>query len=1110
MVMTWTVFLMAMGDVLGQERGYSVNFKDRPLLEVLNHLSEMSGGKVLFHHEKIDPGVRVNVVMEHRSLAEILGKCLEGTKYVFKEVDGVYVVSLDEHAQNVGKEMVVKGNVEDERGRPMPGATVVLKGTTIGVTTDEEGEFTLMLPAQDTLVLVISFVGYETWEGKVKEGEQVRVRMKLKSESLDDVVITGYSNIDRRSFTGNAVVVKKEDLLKVSKSNVIRALQVFDPSFRIKENNEWGSDPNALPEINIRGTSSTGVKALDANPLDKSNLKYNSNLPTFIMDGFEISVEKLYDFDPNRIESITILKDAAATAIYGSRAANGVVIITTVAPRPGELAVSYSMTGTVSTPDLSDYNLMNAEELLETEVTAGFYEADDFPTMFAKREEYLAKRANILRGVDTYWLSQPLRTEFNLQHSLYVEGGADGIRYGIDFSYRNEKGVMKESFRKRMGGGFFLNYQVKDLSIRNYISYNVMNAEDSPYGTFSDYALALPYDEFKDADGVIKPSLRDWHTTTSSTVEDLGRVNPLYESTLNNFSGSRYEELIDNFEVNWRFADHFQLKGQFSVTRRFSSSERFVDPKSLQNTSNALSVENMSSGSYSLSKTEDSNWNTNLLFAYNQLVGKHNINLTAGLNVMANKSEGTSSEYRGFPSGDLNSINYAEDIYEKPTASETLSRMVGILVGVNYTYNDIYLLDASCRFDGSSDFGKDKKFAPFWSAGVGVNIHNYAFMQGQAVLSTLKLRASYGATGKVNFPPYVAKTTYEILTEEWYRTGFGTLMKALGNPDLTWEKTKTFDVGFQLGFMQDRLFITGSWYHKKTTGLITTVSIPTSSGFGEYYDNMGNVLNKGVELDVKYEIVRSQDWNVAFYGNLGHNKNEILAISDALQRYNDRVNEYYSRSSSLKSSTEILTKYEEGGSNTAMYGMKSLGIDPANGKEMFLKKDGTITYTWSADETVIIGDTEPEAQGSFGLNLRWKNLDLFASFMYKFGGDAYNSTLVTKVENAKIYEENVDKRVLEERWQKPGDIAKYKDIRNQDGYTKPTSRFMQKEDVLSLNSVTLGYDLDSKFLRKYKFGLIRFEIGANDVFHLSTIKQERGTSYPFAHSFNFSVKINFN
>ena len=163
--------------------------------------------------------------------------------------------------------------------------------------------------------------------------------------------------------------------------------------------------------------------------------------------------------------------------------------------------------------------------------------------------------------------------------------------------------------------------------------------------------------------------------------------------------------------------------------------------------------------------------------------------------------------------------------------------------------------------------------------------------------------------------------------------------------------------------MHDRLFITGSWYHKKTTGLITTVAIPTSSGFNDYYDNMGNVLNKGIELDVKYEIVRCQDWNFSVYGNMSHNKNEILAISEALKRYNDRVNQYYQRNSNLKSSSEILTKYEEGGSNTAKYGMKSLGIDPANGKEMFLKKDGTITYTWSGDEMVIIGDTEPDAQG---------------------------------------------------------------------------------------------------------------------------------------------------
>ena len=481
------------------------------------------------------------------------------------------------------------------------------------------------------------------------------------------------------------------------------------------------------------------------------------------------------------------------------------------------------------------------------------------------------------------------------------------------------------------------------------------------------------------------------------------------------------------------------------------------------------------------------------------------------MNMLGNKTESFSSEYRGFPSGKLNSINYAEKIYEKPKVTEQLNRMIGFFAGLNYTYNNIYLLDASCRFDGSSDFGKDKKFAPFWSAGVGINIHNYGFMKNQAVLSTLKLRASYGATGKVNFPPYVAKTTYEILTDEWYRTGFGASMKALGNSDLTWEKTQTIDVGFQLGLMSDRLFVTGSWYHKKTTDLITTVSVPTSSGFDTYHDNMGNVLNKGVELDVKYDVIRTRDWGLSVYGNLAHNRNEILAISDALKRYNDRVNNYYlQKGTGKRSATEIFTKYEEGGSNTALYGMKSLGIDPANGKEMFLKKDGTVTYTWSGDENVIIGDTEADAQGSFGFNLRYKNWTMFASFMYKFGGDVYNQTLATKVEGAKIYDENVDKRVMKERWQKPGDIAKYKDIKNQDGYTRPTSRFMQKDNELSLNSITLGYDMESAFLKRYKFGMIRFELGANDVFRISPVKRERGTSYPYAHSFNFTVKINFN
>ena len=265
---------------------------------------------------------------------------------------------------------VVRGKVTDENNLALPGATVLLKGTSYGVVTDSHGKFTMEVLERDTVTLLVSFVGMETRLVNLKKGQtEILVSLKPDIKEMKEVVVTGYGNVRKTSFTGNSVTVTKDELMSVSKSNVIKALQTFDPSFRIQTNNDWGSDPNALPEMYVRGRSGiSGVKELDRDPLTKSALKDNPNLPTFIMDGFQISVEQLYDMDPNRIESITILRDAAATALYGSRAANGVVVITTVAPQMGKLNVSYNFTGDVTVPDLSDYNLMNAREKLETEV----------------------------------------------------------------------------------------------------------------------------------------------------------------------------------------------------------------------------------------------------------------------------------------------------------------------------------------------------------------------------------------------------------------------------------------------------------------------------------------------------------------------------------------------------------------------------------------------------------------------------------------------------------------------------------------------------------------------------------------------------------------------
>ena len=391
------------------------------LIEFFNKLTEVTGKNFVYSADILEQKGRVSVTVENERLDKVLDRCLKekGLGYTFQ--DDVILIYLQNEKVSPGekvKKRLVRGVVRDQQGDPLVGATVVLKNTHMGVATDVDGRFEMEI-MPETEYLVFSFIGKKEKEVSVKKHKELEVVLEDLMENLEDVVITGYGNISKSSFTGNSVSIKREDLLKVSKSNVIAALQTFDPSFRIQENNQWGSDPNAIPEMYIRGRSGVGIKELDKDQLSKSQLENNPNLPLFIMDGFEISARKLYDFDPNRIENVTILKDAAATAMYGSRAANGVVVITTIAPKPNKIMITYNMTGTVMMPDLSDYNLMNAREKLEAEVASGVYQGSNAFGQDLLNREYHAKLSNVLRGVDTDWLSQPLRTAFNHQQFAF-------------------------------------------------------------------------------------------------------------------------------------------------------------------------------------------------------------------------------------------------------------------------------------------------------------------------------------------------------------------------------------------------------------------------------------------------------------------------------------------------------------------------------------------------------------------------------------------------------------------------------------------------------------------------------------------------------------------
>ena len=670
---TWFLgcVLCCVGWLFAPQAGYaqdvkriSLEAKDESLGEVLERLGEAYGKKFFYSERVVDVNERVTVNLKNATLDEALKAIFKGKEVRYEENENFVAIREVRNAVTVER-ILVRGVVRDENNYPLPGVTVVLKGTSIGFASDMEGNFHGELAGKLPLTLVFSFVGYETQEVTVKDTAALTVKMVPEVRQVDEVVVTGYANVKKSSFTGNAVKVDKEDLFKVSPTNVIDALQVFDPSLRIMKNNEMGSDPNTMPEFYIRGRSGIGVMELDKSSVSEAALSNNPNSPIFIMDGFEVSVQKVYDFDPNRIESITILKDAAATAIYGSRAANGVVVIETVAPQPGRLNVAYTFTGALTAPDLSDYNLMNASEKLEAERLAGFYEVDeDEKGNYSLLSEYENKLAAVKRGINTDWLAQPLQNEFNHTHSLAIQGGTDNLRFNVDLNYDKQRGVMKESFRERMGGGFYVDYRIKGLQLKNQISYEVVKSENSPYGSFSEYTKMLPYDTFKDGEGNYVESVTAWHSGMSTK-------NPLYEAvTLNNYDKTRIQDLTDNLSINWYLTNTLYFKGQVAVTMSEAEVKTFKDPLS----QDFNGVEDSEKGSLDITNTKVVTWNTNFVLNYVQTIKKHNMNFSLGINTNTSTTTTQVANYRGFPSGEFSSPAFAEEIMDVPSYSDNKSR----------------------------------------------------------------------------------------------------------------------------------------------------------------------------------------------------------------------------------------------------------------------------------------------------------------------------------------------------------------------------------------------------------------------------------------------------
>ena len=1092
-----------------QERKEEIRLEvtQKPLSQVFRQLEKSTGYKFMFSHDDVK-GLQVTRKVQAGDIETVLKQLLEGLPLTYS-IKGKFVYIVPKKGVPAAAEQskkTVRGQVVDAAGNPLPGVSILVKGTKTGTATDLDGNYSLDMPAEGH-TLLFSMIGMKNVEERVGKRTNVNVTMEENAEMMDEVVVTGYQQLKKNAFTGNATVVTKDQLLKTNNKNAIAALQAFEPSFRLKEANLWGSDPNNLPEFTIRGESSIGMnRGLDvesARRSQRTNLADNPNLPIFILDGFEVSVQKIYDMDINRIESMTILKDAAATALYGSRAANGVIVVTTVAPKPGELRVTYNFTGGMEFPDLSDYNLCNAEEMLQVERLAGLFTGENEAEQLDEDIRYNDLMNEVRRGVKTDWLAQPVRNVFNQTHSMNLSGGVESIRYSVDLNYNTHNGAMKGSFRDVYGVGLTLDYRYKKwLQVMNQVSYTVTKSENSPYGDFSKYAALKPYYAPYDNDGNLLETL-----LSSNNV-----ANPLYQARyLGSYSGrTTLSDLTDQLSVNLYFTDNFFFKGQFSVTRTDSDTETYVDPKD-------PSFNDKPSKEKGTLQTQNSvsyNWNVNALFYYNKEINKHFINAVAGVNAQESHNENTDILYRGFQLSNLHSPSYAADQPDKANVARSKDRLVGVLASLNYSYNDIYLADFSFRMDGSSKFGHEDRFAPFWSAGLGINIHNYEFLRNNPVINTLRLRGTYGVTGNVSFPSYAAVSTYQT-SDDWYFSTPANTLIALGNPALTWEKTGTWDFGITLEMFNRRLSIEANYYRKETTDQLSQLNIRTSSGFDTFYTNAGTILNKGYELKVNVVPYQDKDWTVALNAMIAGNKNRITELGQDAAAYNQKVQDFYAGKGNEAGNGEYedlkyvpLTQYYVGASTTAIYAVPSLGIDPSTGKEMFRKRDGSVTHTWNSADIVVCGDTSPKAQGSFGINVGWKGFYLNTNFLFQWGGENYNETLLQKVEEADIENSNVDRRVLTQRWQHPGDVAPYYDMKST-VKTQPTSRFVQKNNYLSFSSLSLGYDFEQKVVQKLHLTSLGLRFNANDLARWSTIREERGTSYPYAKNYSFTLSLGF-
>ncbi len=1118
-----------MYDVQGQ--AISLQYNNARIEEVLMAIEFQSGYFFTYTREQLAGTRPVTIKLTNATLISALDSCFANQPLTY-EIAGRSIILKrrplppDKAALTDSIAILllidVHGTVFDQsNGQPLAGATIAISNTQSGTYADNGGNFFLgNLP--DSTLLEISFVGFVSQTViATRESSFIRVGLAPDKALLASTIVnTGLYRRPSANFTGASFSARGTVLKTTNPTNVIQSLARLDPSMRLTENYLLGSDPNLLPVIQIRGQNNLPLSTQGSEenaislPVSSGDIMAgyiaNPNEPIIILDGFQTTIQTLYDMDINRIEKITVLKDAAATVAYGSRAANGVIVVETKRPNTTKTQLTYSMNMNLQWAELAAYSLMNAEELLQAQKLAGIYsDTLNNANNIALNQWYDQRLYQAKSGVNTDWLAQPVRTGTGVSHSLNLTGGNKSVSYNLNFHYNNVQGSMQGSQRKTYGVAAWLGYRSGSVRITNQMQALGISATNSGGGPFSNYARQFPYFRPYDSSGnpisILEPSASELGIPVSAPGGIFS--NPLNDAWLVTRNQSNYRLFTNTTQLEWILHRNLKITGMFHLYNQLPESESFLPATHSSFTGTTAVLTDL--GSYTAIEGKNQMYEGRLSLDYSEKKNDHIYYLSAGVSAQETISSGKSITVTGLPTGYLpepgSAAGYGNNV--KPFSGYSQTRSLNLYGSMSYAYKGRYMLELSGNAGGSSQFGTDNRLAPFAALGAGWNLHNEHLLTTVTWVQQLRLFATYGITGNQNFAAFMAQPIYQYNLQNNYRLQTGAMLQGFANPNLKWQQTQKTNFGLDAVLANEKINLRFDYYIERTNNLILPIGVAPSTGFVSYQDNLGEVKNTGYELRLTAQLAspEKQGWGWEITLNGGHYQNRIESLSPAIEALNNESN------TAGVNQKIPQPRYEVGQSVTRIWAVQSLGIDPATGNELFRKRDGTTTFLWDPLDKIPAGEASSKFKGLLSTQFTWQGLNAGILFGYEWGGQVYNQTLTDKIENVNLAESNGDKRVLTGRWQKPGDQVYFKSLQLFNVPTNATTRFVQNNNYIEAASLTAGYAFPQKlkWVRFLKLQGPRIYIVHNNAFRISSVTMERGTQYPFSRSFNLGFTTSF-